>query len=139
MGGGKIFWGTLRGGQFFLGCKRGGPKFFLGVQEGGPEFFFAPSARFPILSLSKNFPRLRRNFSYTYTIIISQYIFNHTPGLKGHGYIAREVGCLELQQGGDQIFFSKGKGGGKISYGHAPSLFINMCCTTYLYYRVMLI
>ena len=41
---------------------------------------------FPILSLSKNSPQFRRNFSYKYTMIISQDIFNHTPGLKGHAY-----------------------------------------------------
>ncbi len=105
-GGGSLFVG---GRPKFFGVQKGGAKFFLGVQEGEPEFFFAPSVRFPILSLSKNFLRLRRNFSYTYTIIISQYIFDHTPGLKGHGCIAREVGCLELQQGGPEFFQGQGR------------------------------
>ena len=142
------------GGQnFFLGSKRGARIFFRAFGAISYTFlikkFSAPSAQFlihiPIIRsrhifnhtpgltghgniarevgcldlqqggggqnfFSNNFPCLRRNFSYTYTIILSQHIFNHTPGLKGHSYIAREVGCLELQQGGPE-FFPEGKGG----------------------------
>ena len=42
-------------------------------------------------------------------------IFNHTPGLKGHAYIAREVGCLNPNRGGAE-FFSEGKGWAEIFY-----------------------
>ena len=41
-------------------------------------------------------------------------IFNHTHGLQGHGYIAREVECLELQRGGGRIFFPRAREGAKI-------------------------
>ncbi len=104
MGGGKIFWATLRGGpKFFWGAKEGGQNFFSGSKRGA-RIFFAPSVQFPILFLLQN-------FSYIYTITISQYIFNHTPGLKGHDYIAREVGCFEPQQGGGKIFSCCQRGG----------------------------